>query len=314
MFEERRPTRAHRGEKICDGGVKRGRRRLDGEARRRRTDFQVFALNRGWAKRGWQKPNRFRRVCTVCFPWLQGWPLLAESAVALKCDVRESWRRAKEDASVRIQLRRRRHCRMWMDRLGAYSGASGPSPAQNRTYSPISRPPSHLAVNRPTFSPRSSSLSLASTPNASNTSLPGSLRQATGPPPRLDTRRPTETTVRDPLEVLESIIGKRVSRNGTVENQGDKAVEKPDAFVESIDFDEASLEQFVSNGDSDECTRQAPLEPMPIEQCELHSVHIEPRHLRTNFVNISSQLRRNKIDFRNSIHPLLCVRPSCLRR
>lgn len=203
---------------------------------------------------------------------------------------------------------------MWMDRLGAHPGASGPSPAQSRTYSPISRPRSHLAVNRPTFSPRSSSLSLASTPNASNASLPGSLRQAAGPPSRLDTRRPTETTVRDPLEVLESILGKRASQNGIVENQGDKAVEKPEALVESIDFGEASLEQFVSNEDRDECTRQAPLEQMPIEQCELHSVHIKPRPLRTTFVNISSQLRRNKIDFRSSIHPLLCVRPSSLRR
>ena len=86
-------------------------------------------------------------------------------------------------------------------------------------------------------------------------------------------------------------------------------MEKPEELVESIDFGEVSLEQFLSKG-GEESTRQAPREPMPIEQCELHSVHI----LKIMFINISPQLRKSKLDFRNFIPPSLCVRPSSLRR
>lgn len=199
---------------------------------------------------------------------------------------------------------------MWMDRLGAHAGAGAPSPAYNRSYSPGGRPPSHLAGNRPTFSPRSSSLSLASTPNASTNSLPAALHQTGGSAARLDTRKPTETTVRDPLDVLDTIIGRQRAENGAVGNRTEGPSGKPEELVESIDFEDTSLEQFVGNGEeSEKSMRGAAQAAQPIEQCELQSIYSKPGLMRIISVNTFKQLRENKIGFRNFIIPSLYVRP-----
>lgn len=62
---------------------------------------------------------------------------------------------------------------MWLDRLSGHSASAGPSPPISRSYSPAPRRASNLtpvsANQRPSFNPRSSSLSLVS--NDSTTSL-----------------------------------------------------------------------------------------------------------------------------------------------
>ncbi|KAL1957445.1 hypothetical protein VTO42DRAFT_6013 [Malbranchea cinnamomea] len=159
---------------------------------------------------------------------------------------------------------------MWLDRLTTHSNASGPSSTYSRAYSPVGRPPSHLQ-NRPTFSPRSSSLSLSSTPNASTSSLPGTLRHTNGSNLRFDPRKTSATVARDPLEVLETIIGKRSterSLNSAVGDSTGKPATKPEEFAQSIDFGDLSLEQFVSSRETDRESCRTIQERRSVEQFE----------------------------------------------
>ncbi|OJD15519.1 hypothetical protein AJ78_04215 [Emergomyces pasteurianus Ep9510] len=146
---------------------------------------------------------------------------------------------------------------MWLDRFSAHPSASGASTPSIRGYSPARRPQhqQHLSAaaqpNRPTFSPRSSSLSLslATTPNASTTSLH---RQNSSKLDQQHVGSASASTIVDPLEVLYNIIGKH-SKEGGAETSTDSAVQaaagavdqKPECLVEDIDFGELSLEEFV---------------------------------------------------------------------
>ncbi|KAH0538056.1 hypothetical protein FGG08_005318 [Glutinoglossum americanum] len=136
---------------------------------------------------------------------------------------------------------------MWLDRFSAQSTPSGsPPPPQNRSYSPAPRRPSHLAPlalpARPGFSPRSSSLSLAS--NVSTSSLPGTSR-----PPNGSTLRQSVTTnvhnVTDPLEVLQRIIGAPL-KSREVESPGNLSGSLDQSQIAGdIDFGGLSLQEFV---------------------------------------------------------------------
>lgn len=132
---------------------------------------------------------------------------------------------------------------MWLDRLSSNSTPSGsPPPPTNRAYPPGARRQSHLGPaggNRPGFSPRSSSLSLAS--NDSTTSLPSSsrnnasgLKQATA-----------VSNVPDPLLVLERLLGPEgKGLAGTP-----KAINGADANEESefrLDFGGMGLREFLA--------------------------------------------------------------------
>ncbi|EDN10219.1 conserved hypothetical protein [Histoplasma mississippiense (nom. inval.)] len=184
---------------------------------------------------------------------------------------------------------------MWLDRFSAHpSSASGASTPGPRGYSPARRPQhqQHLGAatqqSRPAFSPRSSSLSvsLTTTPNATSTSLPNTLRQASGSTFHRQNgskpdQRPTGSTAVDPLEVLYGIIGKRpgteadsdtptiVHATGTVE-----ATDKPECLVEDIDFGELSLEEFAQQKEErEEGKLKRRVDVQTIEQCfqDLHS-------------------------------------------
>ena len=130
---------------------------------------------------------------------------------------------------------------MWLDRL---SGHSTPSitPPQYRSQSPAPRRPNHLApatASRPGLSPRSSSLNVAKF-NASTTSLSSprllngsGLKQQIAPP----------EDYRDPLKVLEDIIGKPL-RTESPHDANDDVLEKPEV-LEAIDFGGLGLDDFL---------------------------------------------------------------------
>jgi hypothetical protein len=149
---------------------------------------------------------------------------------------------------------------MWLDRFSGHSTPSGGTPPYNRSYSPAPRNrPTHLSPGpqpaRPGYSPRSSALSLALTPNDSTASLPGTLR-ANGSTLKQSRSISPSQDVADPLDVLNGIIG-RSGDSGKVPGSAEKqtAIEKPDQLVESIDFGGLSLEGFLQSNDGDKETK-----------------------------------------------------------
>ncbi|KAL1971935.1 hypothetical protein VTN31DRAFT_2023 [Thermomyces dupontii] len=135
---------------------------------------------------------------------------------------------------------------MWLDRLSGHSSPSGTPPPNSRSYSPARRParlPRSQSL-RSTLHPRSSSTSLLLSPDDSTTSLPGTARSSSnGTASRPAQSRQQPTGVSDPLEVLNSIIGRKAP-----EKSAETTVEKPAQLVESIDFGGLSLEQFALRG------------------------------------------------------------------
>ncbi|KIW08757.1 uncharacterized protein PV09_00695 [Verruconis gallopava] len=133
---------------------------------------------------------------------------------------------------------------MWADRRLGQSTPSA-TPPQSRPYSPASRRtgPGPLPP-RPSLYSRSSSSSLASTPNASVTSLAPAARQPNGSSLRNEITHPPPDNVPDPLEVLQAIVGKPLSTQADNGSTPDRAW-RPDELVEDIDFGELSLEDFL---------------------------------------------------------------------
>jgi hypothetical protein len=149
---------------------------------------------------------------------------------------------------------------MWLDRLSSHSTPSGsPPPPSNRAFSPVARRPSHLtpsANSRPGYSPRSSSLSLAS--NDSTTSLPApgrthpsGLKQST-----------TISHAADPLVVLERLLGPEGSSSSKTANGTDGREESEFA----LDFEGLSLRELLAQ-DSALSEPKAPYTPQTIEEC-----------------------------------------------
>lgn len=137
---------------------------------------------------------------------------------------------------------------MWaLDRLSAHPTPSG-SPYQ-RAPSPSPRRPGLGALpQRPPYGPRSSSLSLASTP--STTSLSGSARYNgsalknelySAPPEDLD----------DPLTVLRSILGDVPQQFKNAESNL-TTLTRPDSLVKDIEFGGLSLEAFAEQDEETE--------------------------------------------------------------
>ncbi|KAL9104000.1 MAG: hypothetical protein Q9163_001020 [Psora crenata] len=109
------------------------------------------------------------------------------------------------------------------------------------------RHPSHLGPNasnnvRPAFSPRSSSLNVSPKLNNSATSL-NSLRLGGGSGLRQEILPPPD--VRDPLGVLEDVIGKtlRVDEGKTLE------IKKPEVMIEDVEFGCLGLDEFLLGQD-----------------------------------------------------------------
>lgn len=165
---------------------------------------------------------------------------------------------------------------MWLDRFSGHSTPSGsPPPPQQRSYSPgLRRPtrPTHLApgpAQRPGFSPRTSSLSVAVNSNASTTSLASTSRLTNGSALKQQITPPPN--VADPLDVLEEVVGLSLHRRNASNGLSDDSnfLNKPTSLIEIIEFDGLSLHDFaraevdgVRGGEKQQYAVQ------PVEECE----------------------------------------------
>lgn len=161
--------------------------------------------------------------------------------------------------------------KMWPDRGAAGQGGGPVASAStgSRPYSPARRQSQLSAANkpgRPSFSPRSSSLSFSPTPNASTTSLPGAARAANGlsrqPPSAMRNQ-----SYPDPVDVLNGIIGQRRS-SSTPGDETTSLPEKPDVLCENIDFGGLSLEEFAHQMETQPARRSYGQGIQSFEQCE----------------------------------------------
>jgi hypothetical protein len=195
---------------------------------------------------------------------------------------------------------------MWLDRLSGHSTPSGsPSPYNNRNYPPPSRRPSHLSPNpssnRPGISPRSSSLTLLSTPNDSTTSLPGTSRASNGVSQKQGASSSRPLGVLDPLDVLNSIIGKKCGENGVTDLDAEaKPAQKPAQLVDTIDFEGRSLEEFVSKKDETNVFLKSEAGAQTIQQCM--ACPVRSNRLQKLLIQYVVEKERDKFqDLHNSI-------------
>ncbi|KAK4938779.1 Vacuolar protein sorting-associated protein 52, partial [Elasticomyces elasticus] len=151
---------------------------------------------------------------------------------------------------------------MWLDRFAGHTTpASSPTP-KNTSYSATPPRSSHLAPNplphRPGFSPRLSSLSVAS--NRSVESVLPSAEAARGSGLKNQLGGSHGGDVSDALQVLEEILGPS-SRAGGHVSAGDSRAQlprKPDHLERNIDFGGLSLEAFATE-------QQAEVSPIKID-------------------------------------------------
>lgn len=155
---------------------------------------------------------------------------------------------------------------MWLDRLSNHSTPSSGTPPTftNRHPSPNRRPSRTPSQSyRPSLHPRSSSTSLLLTPNDSTASLPTTTRHVSnGTSQRSVFVRTPPGEVANPLEVLNSIIGKQ-----TTDKPIEASAEKPAELVEAIDFGDLSLEEFMSRGQESGGLLSSEAGVGTIEQC-----------------------------------------------
>lgn len=138
---------------------------------------------------------------------------------------------------------------MWRDRI---SGQSTPS-SVNRAPSLPRRSSSQLSQgpynNRPGANPKNSSTPLLLTPSDSTTSLSAAGRGPNGTGLRQTSgQRPRPSTVPDPLEVLNGIIGINESEKAGLQ-LSTELKSRPAELIEVIEFDGLSLEEFVAKAD-----------------------------------------------------------------
>ena len=184
---------------------------------------------------------------------------------------------------------------MWLDRLSGHSTPSAsPLPAQNRSYSPATRRPNHLApvvAVRPSYGPRTSSLGLGSHPNVSTTSL-NSPRLQNGSSLKQEITLPADIT--DPLGALESIIGRSL-RSEVNERPGaneSAALKKPTHLQEDVDFSGLSLQEFVdqpTNGDNQGSRFSG---SQPVEECEYVWPTLDEERSITDKTSVESEKDR----------------------
>jgi hypothetical protein len=161
---------------------------------------------------------------------------------------------------------------MWLDRFSAQSTPSGsPPPPLNRSYSPAPRRPSHLAPlavqTRPGFSPRSSSLSLAS--NVSTSSLPGTSRPSNGSALRQSVTTNAPDGAADPLNVLQKILGAPLKPKEAGSLGGCSGSSDQSDIVADVDFGGLSLQEFVQANDGPSTARSIvhTYSALSVEQC-----------------------------------------------
>ncbi|RPB08990.1 Vps52-domain-containing protein [Morchella conica CCBAS932] len=145
----------------------------------------------------------------------------------------------------------------WNSGANAPARSSSPAPLypNNNSPSPL---PGRRPGSRPQLAHRTSSLSLSSSANASTTSLASSVRQQQQ---TFGLRRaataPIPSGIRDPLDVLEGILGVQVKSGLEVDAGEDEAGREPDLEdLEDINFGTLSLEEFIQKEEQREAEAQ----------------------------------------------------------
>jgi hypothetical protein len=156
---------------------------------------------------------------------------------------------------------------MWLDRLSSHSTPSGsPPPPTNRAFSPATRRASHLAPSsgsqRPGFSPRSSSLSLAS--NDSSTSLPATSRNHTSGLKQST----TISNAPEPLVVLERLLGPE-GRGVTGTSKAINGVDGSEESEFGLDFEGLTLRELLAQ-ESSTPEPEHVYTPQTVEECRYH--------------------------------------------
>ncbi|KAF2664010.1 Vps52-domain-containing protein [Microthyrium microscopicum] len=132
---------------------------------------------------------------------------------------------------------------MWQERRPS---TQSPSP---RTASPLPRRPTLNTGSqsaRPGALPRSSSLSLVSSPSTSTTNLGLTLRHANGSTLRHELRAEPSFNTPDPLQVLESILGGKLANGQASDARGRELGDDELQDLDDINWEGLSLEQFAS--------------------------------------------------------------------
>jgi hypothetical protein len=145
----------------------------------------------------------------------------------------------------------------WNSNANAPVRSSSPAPLYPNSSSP-SPLPGRRPGSRPQLAHRTSSLSLSSSANASTTSLASSVRQQQQ---TFGLRRaataPIPSGIRDPLDVLEGILGVQVKSGLEVDAGEEEAGREPDIEdLEDINFGALSLEEFVQKEEQREAEAQ----------------------------------------------------------
>ncbi|WPG97292.1 Hypothetical protein R9X50_00006600 [Acrodontium crateriforme] len=138
---------------------------------------------------------------------------------------------------------------MWLERFSGQTGPQSSSGPSSRGISPVPRRSPQLGSNalsrRPTFSPRSSSLSAPSFVG-SNESLPAATRVPNGSNLKGELGTSPAAHVQDPIDVLQSILGPPRSETKGVYDNVDHVM-RPTELAGDIDFAGLSLEEFANS-------------------------------------------------------------------
>ncbi|KAB8073365.1 Vps52-domain-containing protein [Aspergillus leporis] len=162
---------------------------------------------------------------------------------------------------------------MWLDRISGISTPPGPQ-IESRSNSPLprrsaSRLSPYAQGNRPQLSRPGSSLSNLLTPTDSTTSLPATQRGDDSALKQTNAKaRPSN--VADPLDVLNDIIGKQERLPAEAETPVAAVVSevKPSQLVADVDFDNLSLEEFITKPDESRRVLKSDVGAQTIQQFE----------------------------------------------
>ncbi|XHF97991.1 hypothetical protein AWENTII_001564 [Aspergillus wentii] len=191
---------------------------------------------------------------------------------------------------------------MWLDRISGHSTPSG-TPLDNRSYSPSPRRSSHLSPGpqntRPGSGRQGSSLSILLTPSDSSTSLSATAR-GSGLKPSAARSRPSDVV--DPLEVLNGIIGKHKGGTSDADAPIQAAEVKPTRLVETIEFGNLSLEEFVTKEDEPRRIANTDAGAQTIEQFEKERDKFQDLHSAiTGCDDVSKSVEMYMGDFQNEL-------------
>jgi hypothetical protein len=132
--------------------------------------------------------------------------------------------------------------------------------------------------------------------------LPGTARASNGVSQKQGAPSSRPPGVPDPLDVLNSIIGKKGGENGAADLDAEsKPAQKPAQFVDTIDFEGLSLEEFISRKDETNVFLKSEADAQTIQQCM--ACPVRSNRLQKLLIQYVVEKERDKFqDLHNSIN------------